>query len=450
MNVEQIWSACLGELEVLLSRANFNTWFKGTKIAGVGNDNIVISTPNSFTKEWLEKKYQPQICEVLSKRIPGIKSVSFAVLSQAQILKNNVSIETREDIQEGDFATNDKEIDGLNPKYTFNTFVIGESNRLAHAAATAVSKTPGTTYNPLFIYGGVGLGKTHLMHAIGNEISKKDKKKNIVYTTCEKFTNEFISLIRKGKGEKFKNSYRSVDVLMIDDIQFLANKESTQEEFFHTFNALHSKNKQIVITSDRPPKAIPSLESRLVSRFEWGMIADINPPDYETRLAILQKKALEKERPVNNEILGHIAKSIQNNIRELEGALNRVMAYAELNNSEPKMEDIKQILGEPIINGRQRILNPKDLLKKVSEHYEVSIEQLMGSRRNKELVYPRQISAYLLREELAMSFPRIGKELGGKDHTTIIHACNKIAKEIRSSDIIKHEINIIKEKLYSL
>jgi len=454
MDIEQLWTTCLGELEVLLSRANFTTWFKDTSIIRIDGDIVIISTPNSFTKEWLEKKYHKQIIETLNSQLKNIKSVEYIIGSKKEkvpgmgVQSAKKEVDNIKDVcPQGE----KNEVD-LNQRYTFETFVIGESNRLAHAAAQAVSKNPGITYNPLFIYGGVGLGKTHLMQAIGNEIRRRDKKKNIIYTTCEKFTNEFISMIRKGKAEQFKNNYRNADVLMIDDIQFLAGKDGTQEEFFHTFNELHSKSKQIVMTSDRPPKAIPALEARLVSRFEWGMLADINPPDLETRIAILQTKINEKKVTIaiNEEVINFIAKNIQNNIRELEGALNRIIAYSELNNTEPTLDDVKRVLGGSSANDRQKNITSKEILKKIADFYDITTEQILGPRRNKELVYPRQICAYILREELNYSFPKIGKELGGKDHTTIMHSCNKINKEMQINEVLKHEINGIKERLHAL
>ena len=449
MDNEQLWTTCLGELEVLLSKANFTTWFKGTSIAKIEDDLAIIGTPNSFTREWLQKKYHQQILETIQKQLIHIKKIEYMIGTKKDIPRS-VNTEIKKEIEQIQDLEKEieKEIDLLNPKYIFDTFVIGESNRLAHAAAMAIVKNPGITYNPLFIYGGVGLGKTHLMQAIGNEIYRKDKKKNIVYTTCEKFTNDFISLVKKGKAEQFKNSYRNADVLLIDDIQFLAGKEATQEEFFHTFNELHGKSKQIVVTSDRPPKAIAALEARLISRFEWGMLADINPPDIETRIAILQKKAAEKNYEIEDDIIQFIAKNIQNNIRELEGALNRLMAYAELNNAKPTLDNIKQALGESSFNKQERTVSAKELLKSVADFYDIALEDLLGQRRNKELVNPRQIAAYLLRENLHLSFPKIGRELGGKDHTTIMHACNKIGREIKFNDIVKHEINSIKEKLF--
>ncbi|HRY59964.1 MAG TPA: chromosomal replication initiator protein DnaA [Patescibacteria group bacterium] len=461
MDIEKLWSTCLGELEVLLSKANFTTWFKETAIINIKDDTVVIGTPNAFTKDWLQKKFHQEILSTLNHHVGDVKKIEYILHSQGSKGMAHTTAPRKEgladNINNGYKETNSidygekpitTEIGQLNPKYCFDSFVVGESNRLAHAAALAVSKNPGVTYNPLFIYGGVGLGKTHLMQAIGNEIHRKDKKKKIIYTTSEKFTNEFISLIKKGKAEQFKNNYRGADVLLIDDIQFLAGKESTQEEFFHTFNDLHSTSKQIVMTSDRPPKAIAALEARLVSRFEWGMLADINPPDIETRIAILQNKAAEKSQDIDDEIINYIAKNIQNNIRELEGALNRILAHSELNNKTLSLDDVKGILCGSSFNDKQRNVSPKDLLRQVADFYDISVDEILGQKRNKELVYPRQILAYLLREELHLSFPKIGKELGGKDHTTIMHACSKISQELSSNDIIKHEINSIKERFF--
>lgn len=455
MNIEQLWETCLGELEVLLSKANFTTWFKNTAIVKIEDDSAIIGTPNSFTKEWLQKKYSKEILDTINKHVDGIQKVDFIINSQKEsFLKSStptVSSQQKERAAENSSARDEEpEETCLNPKYNFESFVIGESNRLAHAAALAVSKNPGITYNPLFIYGGVGLGKTHLMQAIGNEIKKKDKKKNVIYITSEKFTNEFISLVRKGKAEEFKKNYRNADVLLIDDIQFLAGKESTGEEFFHTFNDLHSRSKQIVMTSDRPPKAIASLEARLVSRFEWGMLADINQPDIETRIAILQNKAAEKDFDIAEDIIHHIAKNIQNNIRELEGALNRIIAHSQLNNKKPTLDDIRSVLGERSIKDKQKSITPREVLQKVARFYDIAEDDILGTRRNKELVFPRQVFAYILREELSLSFPKIGKELGGKDHTTIMHACDKIGNEIKCNDTVKREIESIREGIYNI
>ncbi|MFA7308977.1 MAG: chromosomal replication initiator protein DnaA [Patescibacteria group bacterium] len=451
MNSDQLWQTCLGELQVLLSKGNFDTWFKDTMIVRIEDDIVTIGTPNSLTLSWLEKKFHPQITDVVSKHTGSTKKITYTATGNLENRKDrvfSVTPEIRVQTPGSEASETSFDSESINPRYTFETFVIGESNRLAHAAAQAISKNPGMTYNPLFLYGGVGLGKTHLMHAIGNEISKKDRKKNILYTTCEKFTNDFIHLVRKGKADKFKHAYRSVDLLMVDDIQFLSGKESTQEEFFHTFNELHGKNKQIVLSADRPPKAISGIEDRLVSRFEWGMIADINPPDFETRIAILQNKVVERKYDVSQDIIHHIAKHIHSNIRELEGALNRIMAHTELKNTKLSLADVKNLLGESMMTGRQKIASPADVLKKVAAFYEITLEQLTGPKRTKELVTPRQIAAYIMREELNLSFPKIGKELGGKDHTTIMHACDKMAHLSQKDSIIKHDIQLIKDKLY--
>ncbi len=439
MDVKEIWQAALGELEVELSKANFATWFKNTSIVSFKNSIITIGVPNAFTKEWLEKKYHQQIFNTLKKLLGDeLKEINYKIT------------ETRGKpqfkIQSTHFQR--KDLTNLNQKYTFENFVTGPSNRLAYAAALSVAKNPGITYNPLFIYGGVGLGKTHLLHAIGNKILQLFKDKKVLYTTCEKFTNEFIHAVRNGKAKEFKETYRSVDVLLIDDIQFLTGKEGTQEEFFHTFNALYDASKQIVISSDRSPKALPTLENRLISRFESGMIADISPPDYETRVAILQTKCKEKNYNLPEEVIDFIAKNIQNNIRELEGALTRLIAYCELNNLYPNQELAQEILGEALINGRKKFVSPTKLLEAVASFYNITLEDILSPKRNKELVYPRQIAAFLLREELKLSYPKIGEELGGRDHTTIMHACSKIEKEISENNELQQEINLLKEKIY--
>lgn len=451
MNKDTLWQACLGELEVTVSKGNFSSWIKDTFIVSIDTDTVVIGTPNAFAINWLGGKFKTDIEHVLSKNLGSLQTVRF--VCQKNTGSSDQTSHISLPINQQHISQKNELVDGeplqLNPRYTFDSFVIGESNRLAHAAALAIAKNPGVTYNPLFLYGGVGLGKTHLMHAIGNEILKNDSKKNIIYTTSERFTNEFISLVRKGKAEKFKNAYRNADVLMIDDIQFLAGKDATQDEFFHTFNALHSRDKQIILSSDRPPKSIAALEARLVSRFEWGMIADINPPDYETRIAILENKVTEKNLKIDRVIIEYIARNIHHNIRELEGALNRVIAHCELLQKSPSIDDVRSLLGESLITGRQKAISPNDVIKKIAHHFEISMDQITGPKRTKELVIPRQIAAYILREELSLSYPKIGKELGGKDHTTIMHACEKIEKNILKDVHIKNEIQVIKEKLYT-
>ncbi|MFH0804666.1 MAG: chromosomal replication initiator protein DnaA, partial [Patescibacteria group bacterium] len=339
---------------------------------------------------------------------------------------------------------------GLNERYTFENYIVGKGNELARAACQAVADRPGEVYNPLFIYGGSGLGKTHLLQAIAHEVLKRNPSKKIIYVTCEKFTNEFIKAISQGGAEKFKDTYRSTDLLLIDDIQFLAGKEGTQEEFFRTFNALHQQNKQIVLSSDRPPKAIPALENRLVSRFEWGMIADIGQPDYETRVAILNAKCQEKGFQLTPEIITTIANFIQSNVRELEGALNRIVAFHQLNNTPPTVASIKNILSS-VSNYQKRegSLTPKQIANVVATFFDISMNDLLGSSRKKELVVPRQITMYLLREEVKCSYPTIGQELGGRDHTTAMHAYDKIRRALDHDEKIRQDISLIRQRLYN-
>jgi chromosomal replication initiator protein len=337
----------------------------------------------------------------------------------------------------------------LNPRYTFDLFVTGKSNELARAACMAVAERPGLVYNPLFIYGGAGLGKTHLMQAVGHSIFANSPDKKVLYVSSEKFTNDFIQAITRGNGEKFKQRYRSVDVLLVDDIQFLAGKEGTQEEFFHTFNALHQANKQIVITSDRPPKSIPALENRLVSRFEWGMIADIAQPDLETRIAILSAKSKERNYNLSTDVLHAIASTVQSNIRELEGALNRIVAYHQLNNTEPTLEGVKSLLVSVARAPKRGGVTPRQITQTVADFFELRVADLFGASRKKELVVPRQIAMYLMREELQSSFPSIGIELGNRDHTTAMHACSKISAQLENDERLKQNIALILQRLYN-
>ncbi|MEK7512524.1 MAG: chromosomal replication initiator protein DnaA, partial [Patescibacteria group bacterium] len=330
------------------------------------------------------------------------------------------------------------------------TFIVGKANELARAASMAVAANPGLTYNPLFIYGGVGLGKTHLMQAVGNTIRVKFPEKKIIYVTCEQFTNDFINAIYDGRAERFNNTYRTADVLLIDDIQFLTGKEGTQEAFFHTFNDLHQRDKQIILTSDRPPKAIATLEDRLLSRFEWGMIADISQPDLETRIAILEAKCLEKEFELDRDIIQYITLNIQNNIRELEGALNKIIAYHQLNRIEPTLENIKKILFSISSSSKKTgAVSARQLIETASVFYELSLDDLLGKSREKRLAFPRQIIMYLLREELACSYPMIGNELGGRDHTTAMHAYDKISRIIENDEKTRQEINLLKQRMYA-
>lgn len=452
MEEKKIWQATLGELELTLSRANFTTWFKSTFISKYQEGSIIIGVPNTFTKAWLEKKYHSAILKALQKITDNrVKSIIYQVETKAN---NTVQTEVTEENKETiapTIETTTQAVNefGLNPKYTFESFVVGGANELAHAASVAVVGKPGQVYNPLFIYGGVGLGKTHLLQAIGNEVLKKNPNKKVLYVSSEKFTNDFIRSISSNQTDKFKNLYRGVDLLLIDDIQFLAGKEGTQEAFFHTFNDLHQANKQVVLTSDRQPKAIPALEGRLVSRFEWGMTADISAPDLETRTAILKTKCKEKNYELSDETVTYIATHVQNNVRELEGALNKIIAHHQLSGSVPTQDNIKKILASITSIQRKRSITPKQIINLVSEFYDIKIEDILGSCRKKSFSQPRQIIMYLMREDLKNSYPTIGQEIGNRDHTTAIHAHLKISHIIEEDEKINQDIKLIREKLYN-
>ena len=373
----------------------------------------------------------------------NIKKIESNTISQTITTKaDSLNINTA-------FKTNNK----LNPKYTLNTFIVGKNNELAHAAALAVVKNPGNIYNPLFIYGGVGLGKTHLMHAIGNKIIEDNSSAKICYTSCENFTNDYMNAIRSASEnhkslEEFNNKYRSLDVLLIDDIQFLSGKERTEEAFFNIFNELQQNNKQIIISSDRPPKAIPGIEQRLVSRFEWGMIADIQTPDFETKVAIIQEKSKEKNFTLENDVVEYLANAIHNNIRELEGVLNKIIALSQLQNRVLNLNEVKQITSQIVVNTQKNSLVPKNIIKIVSEYFDISIEDVVGPCRKKNLTEPRQIIMFIMRDELKLSYPVIGQEVGGRDHTTVIHACDKIIRNLKTDDKLRQDINTLKQKLY--
>jgi len=456
MTNQQLWQAVLGELELSLSKANFTTWFKSTAVSCIEGAKVLISVPNTFTKAWLEKKYHNSILKSLQNFVgPQIKEVVYkveAVKPQQQKAETNIAPPSAPAVPAKTNEcgrTDSQNRFGLNPKYTFANFIIGKNNELAHAASQAVANNPGkSTYNPLFIYGGVGLGKTHLIQAIGHALLAADTNKKILYITSEKFTNDYVQAIKSRTMERFKQLYRSPDLLLIDDVQFMAAKDGTQQEFFHTFNELHQSDKQIVMTSDRPPKAIPALEQRLISRFEWGMIADISQPDYETRIAILKAKCGEKGLDLDPLIINYIASVIQNNIRELEGALNKIIAYQQFQHITLGLELVKNILLPQVASGRKSA-TPKQLINSVAEFYDLKLEELLGQSREKRLAFPRQIIMYLMREELQSSYPAIGQELGGRDHTTAMHAYSKISKEVATSDRLKQEVEQIKQRLYN-
>ncbi len=454
MNKDELWQALLAQVQFNISKANFATWFKNTGILSKKDGQVVIAVPNNFSKEWLENKYNKTIYKILHSLDEEIKEIKYTVArpgsNAAQAPNNDPAVDVYNQASQLEFQEFkvDKETN-LNPRYTFDNFIVGPFNELPQAAAWAIAGNPGAVYNPLFVYGGVGLGKTHLLQAIGNEVIKKFPQKKIRYLSSEKFASGIVNSIRNKNIEKFKSLYKDIDILIIDDIQFFAGKEKSQEEFFHIFNSLYEKNKQIVLSSDRPPKAISALEERLRSRFEGGMIADISMPDFETRMAILKSKSQEKKVNFSDEILEYIANNIQRNIRELEGALNRLAAYQKLNNKPPDLETTKTLL-KNIIFSPTKVANPEKIIKAVAFFYNIKEKDLLDVSRKKEIVRPRQIAMYLLREELKSSFPFIGSKFGGKDHTTAIHAYAKISKEVEKNDNFADEIGLIKEQVYRL
>lgn len=454
---KQLWSSVLAEVELNLSKPAFSTWFKDTFIIEHEDGRITIGVPTAFAQTWMQQKYHQRIYQILQDKVEArIKEVKYCVQNakdykkQLDTIKKTVQLEkTATEPTATSEADVIKKTTGLNTRYTFETFVIGKNNELATAAAKAAAENPGKTYNPLFLYGGVGLGKTHLMQAIGNRVLQKFKNKKVICVTCETFTNKFISAIQSGKAAEFTRTFRTPDVLLIDDIQFLSGKEGTQDAFFHTFNELYQNDKQIVITSDRPPKALAILEDRLLSRFEWGMIADVSQPDLETRMAILSAKAKEKEFELKREIIHYITLNVQNNVRELEGALNKIIAHSQLKKEPVTEEMVKSILFSISAASKQSSsLNPKKIVELICNFYELELEEMLGPSREKRLSYPRQIIMYILREELAASYPTIGQELGNRDHTTAMHAFNKISKEMDMNEKLRQEVNMIKQRIY--
>ena len=465
MNTHELWQAALGELELKLSKAHFTTWFRNTFILEYESHQVTVGVPNTFTKAWLEKKYHKDILNAIQNITEHpIRGLDYRVETRAcspqpVVLKQEAREETAPQqapvtasYEALGFTTGDetpRSQSAINRGYTFDTFVVGKQNELAHAAAQAVSAHPGGTYNPVFIYGDVGLGKTHLLHAIGNDLVQKNANARVLYASCEQFTNDFIHAVRTGRAKEFKDRYRTVDLLLIDDIQFITGKEGTQEEFFHTFNTLHQENKQIVICSDRPPKAIAALEKRLLSRLEWGMLVDVGAPDLETRIAILQIKCKDKAVDLEREALHYIASNIQSNVRELEGALNKIIAVHQFKNIRPSLESIRPIIDSFDVNTIKKTVSPKHIIQTVSEYFDISIEDVLGKSREKRLAFPRQIIMYLLREEMSISYPSIGSELGGRDHTTAMHAYSKIAKVLKDDDQLRRDLELIKQKMYS-
>jgi chromosomal replication initiator protein len=459
LSEDELWKTALGEIELSVSRANFTTWFKNTTLHRQEGGLIVVHAPNIFTREWLENKYHTVILESLRRTDASVRTVRYEVTKAHTVTRpiggTTVMITKRPGhaLQEdAPHASDQGEIhdaaSNLNARYTFEGFVVGASSELAYAACQAVARQPGATYNPLFIYGGVGLGKTHLLQATGNAVLQHHHRR-VRYLTSEKFMHEMISAISTRSTHDFKTKYRGIDVLIIDDIQFLAGKEKTQEEFFHTFNELYGLNKQIIISSDRPPKAIPTLEERLRSRFEGGMIADIGTPDLETRVAILEAKCLQRGLHIPREVLQHIATHVTSNIRELEGALNRVVAASELNGTTASLEAVKAILASVFDQPKRRAIHSDKILEVVSGYYKIPLDDLVGKCRRREIVKPRQVVMYILRKDNGSSFPSIGTSLGGRDHTTAIHACGKIEKELEHDEVLRQDLTLIRQKLYA-
>jgi chromosomal replication initiator protein len=457
MDAKQVWRAALGELQVSLSPANFETWLRDTQLIDVDDQRFRIAVPNGFAKDWLETRYRSLISQTLARVVGYSVQVEFAVQGTNGAPRPDGDAETTNNAPaaaptvrlEPTRVGGEGGTTNINPRYTFTNFIVGSANRLAHAASLSVAERPGHAYNPLFLYGGVGLGKTHLMHAIGNQVIAKFPRKRVVYATSEKFTNEFITSIQQGKIDDFRARYRRIDLLLIDDIQFIADKERTQEEFFHTFNAIHEDGKQIVLSSDRPPKAILTLEERLRSRFEWGLIADLTAPDLETRIAILRAKSEEGAVPITSDVIEFIARKVVSNIRELEGALNRIVAYASMGAMPISIELAQAVLSNVLYNPKKRQVTPERIARAVADYYGVQMDALKGQKRDKAIVTPRQVAMFLMREETDVSLLRIGAELGGRDHSTVLHACDKITRESAVNDELRREIAAVRELIYA-
>lgn len=444
LSAAQAWQAVLGQLQMEMAKATFDTWAKGTFFVSYKEGVYTVGVNNAFARDWLDSRLNSTVVRMLSGILNRSVEVEFIVQkAQAETVSEPEEDNRLAAVKPNPAADLAPFETSLNTNYKFDNFVVGASNRLAHAASLAVSEQPAKAYNPLFLYGGVGLGKTHLLHAIGHECAKKNLV--VLYVSSEEFTNDLISSIRSHQTRAFRDKYRNIDVLLVDDIQFIAGKESTQEEFFHTFNTLHNQNKQIVLTSDRSPREIKTLEDRLRSRFEWGLIADIQPPSLETRIAILQSKAKRKGQEVPAQILEAIAFRMQSNIRELEGALNRIVAYSDLRGL-PLTTDLLDSVLIDLMPRRQQPA-PERILKLVADSYNLSVDQIINRNRARHVAIPRQVAMYLLREEAKISLPQIGKVLGDRDHTTVMHGCNKIASMLEEDEQVRDQVHKIRNRL---
>lgn len=487
MTYESLWKAVLGEIELSISKAQFNTWFKNTSIASIDNGVVVISVPNGFAKEWLENKYHLILlrslnkhdetirevsCQVLSahntsattnitKEVGGVFPQHFSPVSQTVIpthFPEPASSPSRYPLTMPSNSspmivpgnTLSRVETNLNPRYNFETFIVGVNNELAKAACQAVANNPGIVYNPLFIYGPVGLGKTHLLQSIGNHVLRSEPQKRVLYISTERFTNELINAIKNKEMDRFKLHYQQIDLLIIDDVQFLSGREKTQHEFFNIFNTLYQLNKQIVISSDRPPKGIATLEDRLRSRFEGGMIADISKPDFETRMAILTSKSSQRNFYLSEEVAHYITENITDNVRELEGALNRIIAISEFQQERViSLETAKRILSELMESGKKKGVTIHDVIQTVCDHFGVMPDDLKRKGRKKEIAHPRQVAMFLLRTELQTPYTSIGRQIGGRDHTTALHAFEKITKDLELDERTREELDIIRQKIYA-
>jgi len=466
---DKLWQAVLGDIEITLSRGNYLTWFKNTQLLKREGDRVTIGVPNVFIKQQLERKYNELVTQTLEKNGVATPAVDYKIQSVAKRNEGDEAItlpatSTNPSSTATPRRTNETDKpnqptlkvanslahgyrQGINERYTFDNFVVGSGNELAYAACQAIAANPGTKYNPLFLYGGVGIGKTHLIQAVGNAVLATKVDARVVYVSTEQFVQEFVDALRYKKNTDFADFYRGADVLIVDDVQFLAGKEKIQEEFFHTFNALHQANKQIIISSDKPPREIPTLEERLRSRFVWGMSIDMQTPDFETRCAILQIKSELHHIQLPNDVVDYLATNVSTNIRELEGALNQLLAFCEMRNLEPNLAIVSGLLGAA--QTRPKHLSAKQIIERCARHYQVSVEDIVGPKRDKDIVVPRQIAMYMLRSELHLSFPKIARELGRKDHTTAIHSVEKIEKESRIDADVRNALAEIKERLYA-
>jgi chromosomal replication initiator protein len=452
----RLWQAVLGEIELTISRGNFVTWFKNTQLLQADSSSVVIGVPNIFIKQQLEKKYQELLLDILDKNGVHPEMIEFKIYnakapagrsSNDTITLNSMPAQKSNSPAKRSSGLSHKYRRGINDRYTFENFIVGSGNELAYAACQAIATNPGNKYNPLFVYGGVGIGKTHLMQAVGNEILKRDPRAHVVYISTEQFVQEFLDAIRYKKNTDFADHYRSADVLIVDDIQFIAGKEKTQEEFFHTFNALHQANKQIIISSDKPPKDIPTLEERLRSRFAWGMSIDMQIPDFETRCAIIQTKAHNNDMQLPADVTEFLANLVTTNIRELEGVLNQLLAFCEMRGLEPDLQVAQTLLGSA--KARPKHISAKHIVERTARYYSVEMADLLSPKRDKDIVYPRQIAMYLLRNELHMSFPKIANELGRKDHTTAIHSVDKIEKSSHLDPAVRQQLVELRGRLYA-